>query len=287
MGRPPRPESASSATCECPIFHALEGSKYPYPAFSMMGGSKPNSCFSTIGSVTTNSRSPCWLGNWYIKSSIKSSRIIRKPRAPSFLSMACFATARKALSVNRNVTCSNSNSRWYWRTSAFLGLVRMATRLFRSRSVNALITGRRPTNSGINPNWMRSQGWACDLIQFGLIPEFVGRLPVMSALTDLDLNSLVAILTKPKNALVRQYQRLFEFEHVTLRFTESALRAVAKQAMERKLGARGLRMILEDLMLDLMYQLPSQQGEREFVVTEPMVEKHELGFEPPIIEKAG
>ncbi len=118
-------------------------------------------------------------------------------------------------------------------------------------------------------------------------PEFVGRLPVMSVLNDLDLNALVSILTKPKNALVRQYQRLFEFEQLSLRFTEGALRTVAKQALERKLGARGLRMILEDLMLDLMYHLPSRKGEREFVVTEPMVETHELGFEPPIIEKAG
>ena len=171
---------------------------------------------------------------------------------------------------------------------AFVGLEQIIERRVGEKSLG-FHTGQRPAErSADNRNIeILEQAQPCDLIQFGLIPEFVGRLPVMSALTDLDLNSLVAILTKPKNALVRQYQRLFEFEHVTLRFTESALRAVAKQAMERKLGARVLRMILEDLMLDLMYQLPSQQGEREFVVTEPMVEKHELGFEPPIIEKAG
>ena len=126
-----------------------------------------------------------------------------------------------------------------------------------------------------------------DLIHYGLIPEFVGRLPVVSVLSDLDLAALVEILTHPKNALVRQYQRLFEFENVKLLFTDGSLRVIAAQALERKVGARGLRMILEDLMLDLMYYLPSQRKLREFVVTEEMVKNHEINFNSAFLEKAG
>ena len=126
-----------------------------------------------------------------------------------------------------------------------------------------------------------------DLIRYGLIPEFVGRLAVVSALSDLDEAALIEILTKPKNALIRQYQRLFEFENVKLRFTEGALRSIAAQAIERKVGARGLRMILEDLMLDLMYHLPSERKLREFVVTEEMVKNHEIMFNSALLEKVG
>ncbi len=126
-----------------------------------------------------------------------------------------------------------------------------------------------------------------DLIKYGLIPEFVGRLPVVSVLADLDEAALIAILTQPKNALVRQYQRLFEFENVKLRFTEEALKTIALQALERKVGARGLRMILEDLMLDLMYHLPSQRKLREFMVTGEMVKTREINFSSTLLEKAG
>ena len=97
-----------------------------------------------------------------------------------------------------------------------------------------------------------------DLVRFGLIPEFVGRLPVVGILNDLDEAALIEILTRPRNAIVKQYQRMFEFESVKLRFNEGALAAIAREAMARKVGARGLRMILEELMLDLMYHLPSQ-----------------------------
>jgi len=126
-----------------------------------------------------------------------------------------------------------------------------------------------------------------DLIRYGLIPEFVGRLAVVSVLNDLDVPALIEILTKPKNALVRQYQRLFEFENVKLQFSEGALKMIATQAIERKVGARGLRMILEDLMLDLMYHLPSQRKLHEFVVTEEMVKNHEISFNSTFFEKAG
>ena len=125
-----------------------------------------------------------------------------------------------------------------------------------------------------------------DLIKFGLIPEFVGRLPVVGMLEDLDEFALIEILTRPKNAIVKQYQRLFEFENVRLKFHDEALRAIARQAMARKVGARGLRMILEELMLDLMFNLPSQKKLKEFEVTREMVEKRSASF-APVMEKAG
>ena len=124
-----------------------------------------------------------------------------------------------------------------------------------------------------------------DLIKFGLIPEFVGRLPVVGVLEELDEPALIEILTRPKNAIVKQYQRLFEFENVRLKFSDDALRAVARQAMVRKVGARGLRMILEELMLDLMYHLPSQKKVKEFEVTREMVEKRNVSL--TMMEKAG
>jgi ATP-dependent Clp protease ATP-binding subunit ClpX len=122
-----------------------------------------------------------------------------------------------------------------------------------------------------------------DLVKFGLIPEFIGRLPVMGVLSDLDESALVQILTKPRNAIVKQYQRLFEFENVKLRFSDDALTAVAREAMNRKVGARGLRMILEELMLDLMYQLPGQKKIKEFEVTREMVEQRNVSM--PRVEK--
>jgi ATP-dependent Clp protease ATP-binding subunit ClpX len=124
-----------------------------------------------------------------------------------------------------------------------------------------------------------------DLIKFGFIPEFVGRLPVVAVLNDLDRAALVQILTKPRNAIVRQYQKLFEFENVRLRFDDEAVEAIADLALERKVGARGLRMILEEMMLDLMYYLPSFKKVREFVVTREMVLNHDLNLN--ILEKAG
>ncbi len=112
-----------------------------------------------------------------------------------------------------------------------------------------------------------------DLLHFGLIPEFVGRLPVVATLNELSEEALIAILTQPKNALVKQYQKLFEFEDVQLRFTDGALRAVARQAMKRKSGARGLRSILENVMLDLMYDIPSRDDVEECVINEEVIEQ--------------
>jgi ATP-dependent Clp protease ATP-binding subunit ClpX len=124
-----------------------------------------------------------------------------------------------------------------------------------------------------------------DLIKFGLIPEFVGRLPVMGILDELDEAALVEILTKPKNAILKQYQRLFEYENVHLHFTPDAANAVAREALHRKVGARGLRMILEELMLDLMYHLPSNKRVRDLEITKDMVERRDLSLS--LLEKAG
>ncbi len=114
-----------------------------------------------------------------------------------------------------------------------------------------------------------------DLLRYGLIPEFVGRLPVVATLEELDEAALVTILTQPKNALVKQYQKLLGLDNVRLKFTEGALVAIAKKAIERKTGARGLRAILEDVMLDIMYEIPSQSGVTECVINEEAIVKKE------------
>lgn len=114
-----------------------------------------------------------------------------------------------------------------------------------------------------------------DLLRFGLIPEFIGRLPMIAVLDDLDEGALIKILVEPKNALTKQYKKLFDMENVQLRFTEGALLAVARQAIERKAGARGLRAILESIMLDVMYDVPSEMDIKEVIVSEDTVVKNE------------
>ena len=124
-----------------------------------------------------------------------------------------------------------------------------------------------------------------DLIKYGLIPEFVGRLPVMGILDELDEAALIEILTKPRNAILKQYQRLLEYENVRLHFSHEATIAVAREALARKVGARGLRMILEELMLDLMYHLPNNKRVRDLEITREMVERRDLSL--CLLEKAG
>lgn len=114
-----------------------------------------------------------------------------------------------------------------------------------------------------------------DLIKYGLIPEFVGRLPVVAALDELDEQALIKILTEPKNAIIKQYQRLLSFDNVRLRFTDGALSAISKKAIQRKTGARGLRAILEEIMLDVMYEIPSQKGIKECLINEETIIKNE------------
>jgi ATP-dependent Clp protease ATP-binding subunit ClpX len=111
-----------------------------------------------------------------------------------------------------------------------------------------------------------------DLVKFGLIPEFIGRLPVIATLEDLDEDALIQILTEPKNALLKQYQRLFEMENVTLTFTADALAAVARRAIQRKTGARGLRSIMEGILLDTMFELPNLRGVEEVAISAEVVE---------------
>jgi ATP-dependent Clp protease ATP-binding subunit ClpX len=170
---------------------------------------------------------------------------------------------------------------------AFVGLEKIISRRVGKRSMGFRTEAdtAAPQAARLRDTALLAQVQPGDLIKFGLIPEFVGRLPVIGVLDDLDRAALIQILTKPRNALVRQYQKLFEFENVKLRFEESALEQIASEALARKVGARGLRMILEELMLDLMYHLPTQKRVREFSVSKEMVERREVAL--PTLEKAG
>ena len=167
---------------------------------------------------------------------------------------------------------------------AFVGLEKIIERRVGQKSLG-FHADAQPTTATRRNIELLEQSQPTDLIRYGLIPEFVGRLPVAGVLSDLDQSALVRILTEPKNALVRQYQRLFEFENVRLRFTDDALETVAELALQRKVGARGLRMILEDLMLEMMYHLPAQRKLRDFVVTADMVKGREINWS--LLEKAG
>jgi ATP-dependent Clp protease ATP-binding subunit ClpX len=170
---------------------------------------------------------------------------------------------------------------------AFVGLEKVIARRIGTRTIGftpddedsrKIYSARRDTS-------MLEQVQPMDMIRFGFIPEFIGRMPVVAVLEDLSKEALMQILTKPKNAIVRQYQKLFEFENVRLKFSDDALEAIATLAMDRKVGARGLRMILEDLMLDLMYFLPSYKKVREFLVTKEMVLTQKINM--ALLEKAG
>jgi ATP-dependent Clp protease ATP-binding subunit ClpX len=166
---------------------------------------------------------------------------------------------------------------------AFVGLDRVIQRRVGQKGVG-FHANIRPMHQSRANTELFQQIQPEDLIRYGLIPEFVGRLPVVGTLHELDEAAMIEILTQPKNALAKQYQKQFEWDGIKLRFTEEALRAVARQACERKVGARGLRMILEELMLDAMYTLPSQKKMKELVVTAEMVVNRRVVFP---LEKAG
>ena len=173
---------------------------------------------------------------------------------------------------------------------AFVGIERVIGRRVGKKALGFKVTGDAETEGAIAIRSLRDtellrQTEPQDLIKYGLIPEFVGRLPVMGILDELDESALVEILTKPKNAILKQYQRLFEYENVHLHFTQEATLAVAREALRRKVGARGLRMILEELMLDLMYHLPSNKRVRDLEITKDMVERRDLSLS--LLEKAG
>ena len=143
------------------------------------------------------------------------------------------------------------------------GIAQISNAIVELKGFNALVKGQSKMPStgelfkSVSPE---------DLVKFGLIPEFVGRLPVIATLGELDEAALIQILTEPKNSLIKQYAKLFEMEGVTLEFRDDALRAVAVKAMERKTGARGLRSILESVLLDTMYEIPSLEGVSKVVI---------------------
>ncbi|MGE4218935.1 MAG: ATP-dependent Clp protease ATP-binding subunit ClpX [Alphaproteobacteria bacterium] len=153
---------------------------------------------------------------------------------------------------------------------AFAGLERIISQRHKGSSIGFGADVRGPDDRQIGEILQEVEPE--DLLKFGLIPEFVGRLPVLATLTDLDEAALVDILTKPRNALVKQYQRLFEMEGVRLEFSEDAMKAIAQRAIARKTGARGLRSIMEAILLDSMYDLPSSEGVDEVVINREVVE---------------
>jgi len=153
---------------------------------------------------------------------------------------------------------------------AFIGLEKVIEKRFRNRSLG-FQADIKSSSQRQNEAFRKLEPE--DLIHYGLIPEFVGRLPVVGTLTELDVNALAQILTEPKNALVRQYQRKFEFDNIGLKFTDEALKAIANEAFKRKVGARGLMMIMEEILLESMYVLPSEKKVKDVLITREMVER--------------
>ena len=176
---------------------------------------------------------------------------------------------------------------------AFVGLEKVIGRRVGKKALGFKTT---PPADGTNPDItpiraqrdaeLLRQAEPQDLLKYGLIPEFVGRLPVLGILNELDEAALIDILTKPKNAILKQYQKLFDYEGVKVTFTDDAAREIAREALQRKVGARGLRMILEELMLDLMYFVPGNKKVKDLSITAEMVKKHSLTL-PMLLEKAG
>jgi ATP-dependent Clp protease ATP-binding subunit ClpX len=159
---------------------------------------------------------------------------------------------------------------------AFIGLEKVVEKRFRNKSLGfqaEIKTNKQRHLDSLNK--LEPE----DLIHYGLIPEFVGRLPVIGVLGELDESALISILTQPKNALIKQYQKKFEFDNIALKFTEGALQAVAQEAFKRKVGARGLMMILEEILLESMYHLPSEKKVKEIIVTKEMIERKVPVFE--------
>ena len=168
---------------------------------------------------------------------------------------------------------------------AFIGLEKVIEKRFRNKSLGFQADIK---SSSQRQNEAFSKLEPEDLIHYGLIPEFVGRLPVVGTLTELDVGALIQILTEPKNALVRQYQRKFEFDNIGLKFTDEALRAIAQEAHKRKVGARGLMMIMEEILLESMYVLPSDNKVKDLLITKEMIERKKPVFDVivPRIEEA-
>ena len=175
---------------------------------------------------------------------------------------------------------------------AFVGLEKVIGRRIGKKALGFKTQGEPAKELEITPiraqrdSELLRQAEPQDLLKYGLIPEFVGRLPVLGILDELDEAALIEILTKPRNAILKQYAKLFDYEGVKVIFTEGAARAIAHEALNRKVGARGLRMILEELMLDVMYHVPGNKKVKELLVTEEMVKARDVSI-PVILEKAG
>ena len=173
---------------------------------------------------------------------------------------------------------------------AFVGLERVIGRRVGKKALGFKTSGAaEPEVTPIRPHRdteLLRQAEPQDLLKYGLIPEFVGRLPVLGILDELDEAALIDILTRPRNAILKQYAKLFEYEGVRVTFTPEAAQAVAYEALQRKVGARGLRMILEELMLDLMYTIPTNKKIKELEVTAEMVKKRNITIPPVLLEKA-
>ncbi len=169
---------------------------------------------------------------------------------------------------------------------AFVGLDRVVSRRQSAKSIGfgAKVTGDEKKKIGELLKSVQPE----DLLKFGLIPELVGRLPVIATMEELVEEDLIRILKEPKNALTKQYQKLFEFDGITLRFTEGALVAIARKALKRKSGARGLRSVMEEAMLDVMYDLPSKEGVQECVISEQVITQGDYPvvlYHSPMAEK--
>ncbi len=159
---------------------------------------------------------------------------------------------------------------------AFVGLEKIIEKRLGSRSIGF---DRRPGDADLPTKMKRSETLKYvqpdDLMKFGLIPEFVGRLPVVATLAELDVETMKTIFTEPKNSIYKQYQRIFEMEDVKLKFTDEAIDAIAKKAIEREAGARGLRSIVEHIMMDLMFEIPSREDVEQVIITPGVIEKQE------------
>jgi len=166
---------------------------------------------------------------------------------------------------------------------AFVGLEEIISRRMTEKTMGfgAKVTTKKEKRSSVLLEKVHPE----DLIKYGMIPEFVGRLPVVATLSELDQAALVEILKEPKNSLVKQYQTMLEFENVQLRFTDDSIEAIAEEALSRNVGARGLKIIIEDLMLEVMYQIPSDDDIEECVITKDVVKHHTNPI--TILRKAG
>jgi len=175
---------------------------------------------------------------------------------------------------------------------AFVGLEKVIGRRIGKKALGFKAIGEVSEDDVVTPiraqrdTELLRQAEPQDLLKYGLIPEFIGRLPVLGILDELDEAALIDILTRPRNALLKQYARLFEYEGVKVIWTDDAAREIAREALQRRVGARGLRMILEELMLDLMYHIPGNKKVKELIITDEMVKSRDITM-PVILEKAG